>query len=191
MWRSRVEGLLNNMLTVFFPDGVAKEISCETADKMTCTTDMLSFKGYLHRWLAVTAQLAPFTKARIMATLRSSAAAAVRQCTGGASGRVCGFRWVQGAYDGTDGAGQEMNVLGALLSLLVDTAPGPYTSSQGGTSAGDPNAGGDGTLGAYFRPITAADRAGAGILTALLLGSLAATLLWMASPVFEGGSGKG
>src|SRR4051812_41827161 len=118
MWKARVEGLLTNLLTVFFPNGVAKEISCESEETITCTTDMLSFKGYIHRWLAVVAQLAPFTKDRILNTLHSSTSAAVSQCTGGSSGRVCGFRWNQGVYDGTDGAGQEMNVLGALLSLL-------------------------------------------------------------------------
>lgn len=174
------------MITVFFPNGVAKEVSCESDEKITCTTDMLSFKGYIHRWLAVTAQVAPFTRTRILDTLKTSAQAAVSQCTGGASGRVCGFRWVQGAYDGTDGAGQEMNVLGALLSLLVDSAPGPVTNLTGGTSVGDPDAGNNGGSYLPYQPLTAGDRAGAGFLTTLILVSLIATFTWMASDWSEG-----
>jgi len=174
------------MLSVFFPNGVAREVSCETDEKLTCTTDMLSFKGYIHRWLTVVAQLCPFAKDRIMDALRTSAAAAVGQCTGGATGRVCGFRWNRGEYDGTDGAGQEMNALGALLSLLVDSAPGPYTHLTGGTSQGDPNAGADASYLPYHRPITTADRAGAGLLTAVCLLSMFLTFVWMGSSMYEG-----
>jgi mannan endo-1,6-alpha-mannosidase len=175
------------MFTVFFPGGVAREVSCEHDDKLTCTTDMLSFKGYIHRWLAVVAQLAPFTRQRIFDTLRISAAAAVEQCTGGESGRVCGFRWNQ-AYDGTNGAGQEMNVLGALLALLMDSVQPPFTKLNGGTSKGDPNAGADASYLPSHKPITAADKAGAGILTALVLSSIVLTFFWMGSSLYEGGS---
>lgn len=53
---------------------------------------MFSYKGFTHRWLAVVAQIAPFTERRIARALRTSAESAVLQCTGGASGRECGFR---------------------------------------------------------------------------------------------------
>jgi len=174
------------MIKVFFPGGVAKEISCEHDDKNTCTTDMLSFKGYIHRWLAVTAQIAPFTRARIMDTLRSSAQAAVNQCTGGSSGRVCGFNWGNGSYDGTNGAGQEMNALGALLSMLVDYSSAPYTNLTGGTSMGNPNAGGDPSTERWFAPITAIDKAGAAFLTAMTLSLLVLTFIWIGSSISEG-----
>ncbi|KIH87419.1 mannan endo-1,6-alpha-mannosidase [Sporothrix brasiliensis 5110] len=180
VWKTRVEGLLTNMLATFFPNGIAKEISCESDINLTCTTDMLSFKGYIHRWLAVTAQIAPYTHDRIFATLKTSAEAAVRQCTGGDTGRVCGFRWVQGGtYDGTNGAGQEMNVLGALLSMLLDKAPAPVTNLTGGTSQGNPSAGTDESILPYTGPVSQGDKAGAAFLTLLFLTGCLGTLSWM------------
>ncbi len=167
------------MLAVFFPNGIAKEVSCETDENMTCTTDMLSFKGYVHRWLAVTAQIAPYTRDRILATLRTSAQAAVNQCTGGASGRVCGFHWLQGTYDNTNGAGQEMNVLGALLSLLLDDAAGPLTNLTGGTSQGNPSAGTETSFLPYTGPVSQGDKAGAAFLTLFFLGGSMTALSWM------------
>lgn len=180
IWKTRVEGLLTNMLATFFPNGIAKEISCESDVNLTCTTDMLSFKGYIHRWLAVTAQIAPFTHDRIVATLKTSTEAAVRQCTGGATGRVCGFRWVQGGtYDGTNGAGQEMNVLGALLSMLLDKSSAPVTNLTGGTSQGNPSAGTDESILPYTGPVSQGDKAGAAFLTLFFLSGCLGTLSWM------------
>ncbi|KAI0006835.1 glycoside hydrolase family 76 protein [Xylariaceae sp. FL0662B] len=176
-WEERVSGLVGGIERVFFPNGTAFEASCETG---VCTTDMLSFKGYLHRWLAVTTQVAPFVKSRIMGVLRSSTEAAVKQCTGGDNGRMCGFHWSTGVYDGRTGAGQQMNVLAALSSLLVDAADKPLTNSTGGTSKGDPNAGAGKATGlTQDTTVTTGDRAGAGILTALLIGITLASVVWM------------
>lgn len=165
------------MERIFFVNGTLYEPSCEAG---VCSTDMLSFKGYVHRWLAVVTQVAPFTKDRIMKLLRSSAELAVKQCTGGANGRQCGFHWTTGVYDGKTGAGQQMNVLGALSSLLVDNAKAPVTNSTGGTSIGDPNAGATSPSLPEAAPITTGDRAGAGIVTALVLGSISVGALWLA-----------
>ncbi|KIH86846.1 mannan endo-1,6-alpha-mannosidase [Sporothrix brasiliensis 5110] len=170
-WQTRVEGLLNRTITFFFPDGVAYEVACET--HMTCTTDMLTYKGFLHRWMASTAQVAPFTHDRIMAVLQTSTQAAVDQCTGGDNGRTCGFQWSSRAFDGSVGAGQTMNVLAAVSSLLVDEVHAPLTNQTGGTSVGNPNAGsGSVDNPTEFAPITAADRAGAGILTVFVLAGI-------------------
>ncbi|KAL2256346.1 hypothetical protein VTK26DRAFT_1812 [Humicola hyalothermophila] len=182
-WKTRLSGLVDTALSTFFPDGVAYEIACE--GQMSCTTDMLSFKGYAHRWLAVATQVAPFTAAKIRPVLRSSAEAAVATCTGEADGRTCGFRWSERAgYDGSKGVGQQMNVLAAVSSLLVEQSAPPVTKDTGGTSKGDPNAGSrtDGKTG-EMRPITTGDRAGAGILTLLLLGSVVGMFGWMSTGV--------
>lgn len=150
---------------------------------MTCTTDMLSFKGYLHRWMTSMTLIAPFTAETVLPVLRTSAEAAARQCTGGDSGTQCGFSWSSGVFDGSVGAGQEMNVLGAVSSLLVDSETKQLvTNSTGGTSRGDSDAG---TGGDSFpntpAPITTGDRAGAGILTVLILGSAVGTFGWMST----------
>lgn len=189
-WESEVRGLMNGTLRVFFPDGIAHEPACE--DVGTCTSDMLSFKGYVARWMAVTAQLAPFTRPSIMPALRSSAEAAVRTCTGGDNGRMCGFKWHQSEWDGTTGAGHQMNVLAAMTSLLMtdneitgDAAGGsggaPITNATGGTSAGDSAAGyGDERpWDDIYEPITTGDKAGAAILTIILVSFLTAGCVWV------------
>lgn len=186
-WESEVNLLLNGTLRVFFPDGIAHEPACE--DIGTCTSDMLSFKGYVARWMAVTTQMAPFTRDTILPVLRTSAQAAVRTCTGGDSGRMCGFKWHQDTWDGTIGAGQQMNAMATLMSLLVTnnepTAAGgdggpAITNSTGGTSVGDAAGGyGGKPWEEEITPITTADRAGAGILTVLLLGAFTAGSVWI------------
>lgn len=170
--------MISHGLKTFIPKGVAVEISCETIG--TCTTDMVTFKGFLHRWYSTVTQLAPYTADKILPVLKSSAAAAVKQCTGGALGRQCGFRWSSGVYDGKTGAGQEMSALAAVESLLISTAKPPLTGKSGGTSKGNPNAGGGGdNAQKTIKPITMADKAGAGIITLLIVGSVCGLFGWM------------
>ncbi|KAK6857367.1 mannan endo-1-6-alpha-mannosidase DCW1-like protein [Apiospora arundinis] len=178
IWKGRVEGLLNATIHTFFQNGIAFEISCET--HMTCTTDMLSFKGYVARWMATMTKIAPFTTDTVMNTLKTSAAAAIKTCTGGPTGRACGFGWTTGAFDGSMGAGQQMDVLGTVSSLLIKEAKPPLTNGTGGTSTGDYNAGigGDDFMG-HTAPITTGDKAGAAILTILLLGGAGGLFGWM------------
>lgn len=78
-----------------------------------------------------------------------------------------------------------MNVLGAVMSLLVDSgASAPVTNSTGGTSVGNSNAGSssDNFLGGSS-PATTGDKAGASILTILILISAASTFGWMSTGV--------
>ncbi|KAM7195620.1 Glycosyl hydrolase family 76 domain containing protein [Rhypophila sp. PSN 637] len=170
-WKSRLDRLIDRTIAVFFETGPMIEISCELPDQIMCKTDMLSFKGYVHRWMANAVKVAPYLHDKVMNTLRVSAAAAVSSCSGGANGRICGFRWNTGKYDGLKGAGQQMNALAAIMTLLVDLEDirPPVTNSTGGTSKGDPDAGGEANPFRVHKEITAADRAGAGILTALWL----------------------
>ncbi len=169
----------------FFPDGIAVEMACELEHVNQCTTDMLSFKGYLHRFLAQTLQVAPYLRPTVLPVLKSSAAGMVKGCN---PDGTCGFRWNTGTYDGNTGAGQEMNALGALLSLLIDEKeiPPPVTNATGGTSAGDAGAGGDPEETIELKPITGADRAGAGILTMLTLVMIVGAWGWMTSTFNEG-----
>lgn len=182
-WRTRTDKLVDGILEFFFADGVAFEVPCEGHGG--CTADMLTFKGYTHRWLSVVTQLAPFTKEKILNKLRTSAAAAVKQCTGGPTGRRCGFYWKKGefvdpAVDHTTGAGEAMSVLAAVSSLLIEYADPPATNETG-ISRPDFDAGTH-SKGPNFddhKPITAADRAGAAILTILILVGGVGTWGWM------------
>jgi mannan endo-1,6-alpha-mannosidase len=182
-WRDRVEGLLDGMLRVFFPNDIAFEVACE--QHATCTTDMLSFKGYDHRWMAQTTQIAPFTADRILPILRTSTEAAVKQCTGGEDGRTCGFSWVSGTFDNSVGAGETMNVLGAVSSLLVGGSGVPITEDTGGTSPSNPTAGlgNSQTILNELPPLTTADRVGAGVVTAAIGMSAVGMMIWMSTGV--------
>ncbi|KAI1098666.1 glycoside hydrolase family 76 protein [Jackrogersella minutella] len=186
-WKARVEGLVNSTATIFFQDGVMWEPSCEKTEAK-CNVDQQSFKGHLARWMSLTAQLAPFTHDSIMPLLKSTVTAVGKQCSGpagteykGADGTACGFSWLQGStFDGEYGVGEQMNALQAVISVLGDSAPAPYTSVNGGSSQGNVNAGAnDDDKIDQPKPITTADKAGAGILTALVLGGLVSGMFFV------------
>ncbi|KAK0721694.1 glycosyl hydrolase family 76-domain-containing protein [Lasiosphaeria miniovina] len=191
-WGDRVQRLVTRTLEIFFDTGPMIEVSCELEDRISCKTDMLAFKGFLHRWMASTAQLAPFAHDSIMNALKNSTAYAVKACSGGDNGRQCGFRWTTGEYDGLTGAGQEMNVVAALSVLLVDleksSITGPYTNTTGGTSQGNPFAGTTPDPSYDKGEVTKGDRVGAGILTAIVLTSLIGALVWMSLGAGESGA---
>ncbi|KAJ2982912.1 hypothetical protein NUW58_g6343 [Xylaria curta] len=179
-WETRLDGLADGILRVFFAqDGVAFEPSCERPPGV-CNADMESYRGYMHRWMANSIQLAPkLLYNKFMPTLKTSTAAGVKQCTGGANGRMCGFHWTTGKYDGLLSASLQMNVLGALTSLIMPEVPGPLTNKTGGTSKGDPDAGLEKTEMPTLAPITTGDKAGASILTILIVTGALSAFAWM------------
>ncbi|KAG4416394.1 hypothetical protein IFR04_010440 [Cadophora malorum] len=171
-WQARLEGLLNST-DIFFKDGVMYEQACEPVNTVgTCDTDQQSFKAYLSRWMAATAKLVPAYHDTIMALLKTSASAAAAQCSGGTDGVTCGEHWYQ-SYDGLYGLGQQMSALSVVQSMLIDEAPALVTNSTGGTSQGNVNAGSKSSSSSeVITPATSGDRAGAGILTALVISGL-------------------
>jgi len=179
-----VDGLLAATISTFFPSGIAYEVACEP--KLSCTTDMFSFKAYLTRWMAATTMVAPYTYDTIMPVLKTSAIAAAKQCIGGNNQRTCGLSWSSGTYDGTVGVGQEMAAMSVifvnLLPLVAVTAP--FTNLTGGTSVGNADAGsGSVSNPEAIKPATTADRAGAGIVTTLILVSVTGMFGWMSMGV--------
>ncbi|KAI0471878.1 glycoside hydrolase family 76 protein [Xylariaceae sp. FL0804] len=169
-WQTRVEGLLKRTLAVFSPGGdVLQEVACEPD---SCTTDFTFFKAYLSRALAAAARLAPFTAADVRPVLRASAEAAVAQCTGGATGRLCGSNWHAG-FDGNTGAGSEMSVLSALVSLMTTgnapTATDGSSNATGTTDGTSSNSTGSDTPGSMGTQASISNLAAVG---SLLLGVL-------------------
>jgi mannan endo-1,6-alpha-mannosidase len=184
-WKERVNGLVGSIQTTFFQNGIMWEPPCETT---SCNTDQQAFKGHLARWMAGTAKLAPFTYDTIVPLLKSSATAAALQCDGspssgfkGHAGTACGFSWLDNStWDGNYGVGEQLNAMSVIMTQLLDTAPAPYTSTTGGSSTGNANAGAsDSSKITTAAEITTGDRAGAGILTALVLASLLSSIVLM------------
>lgn len=147
---------------------IAYEAACEP--DAHCNLDQQSFKAYLARWMAATMKITPHLAEDIRSYIWASAAAAAKSCVGGADGITCGTRWDTGAWDGTDGVGQQMSALEMIQATLIESAPGVVTNHTGGTSTGDYNAGtgADKNPLAPVRPITLGDKAGAGVITAVI-----------------------
>lgn len=188
MWKNRTNELLRTLIFDFFPNGIMTE-ACEP--NMKCNYDELTFKAYLSRWMAMTTQLAPFTAPSIKPVLKSSAVAAMKQCSGNFFPNNCGIRWSQNAtWDGSNGPGQQMAALEVLLSTIIEVVKPPLTNSTGGTSVSDPTAGKNKSNsgidpGSYITPATRSDKVGAWILTVILvlITIVASAFLW--SPSFE------
>lgn len=156
------------------------EVACEQNGK--CDIDQRSFKAYLSRWMAASVKVAPHITDPIKVYLRTSAQAAVGTCTGGNDGNQCGLRWWQPGNDGTWlGVGEQMCALEVVQSNLVDFVNGPVTNETGGTSVGDVNAGSrsDEEIAVQFEDIKTADKAGAAILTIMVVSALAGGAWWM------------
>ncbi|KAI7272087.1 glycoside hydrolase family 76 protein [Hortaea werneckii] len=195
IWLQHLNGILNQTISTFFPseyDDIMVEVACEPYG--TCTTDQFTFKGFTMRWLAVVAQLVPSTASTIWPLIRASAKGAAGQCDGGTDGVTCGMTWNTTTWDGSYGVGQQMSALAAVQAnmITIDDLKPPYTTDTGGTSKGNPSAGtgsdsgggaGGGSGGAssrvYTDPITSGDKAGAGILTALMLLFTLGGAAWM------------
>lgn len=157
-----------------------QEQACEIPSN--CDTDNFSFKAYLSRWMAATTKYAPFTYDLIMPRLQASAAAAALQCSGGANGQMCGMKWTQGAkWDGTMGVGQQMGALEVIQANLIQQSVAPVTQKTGGTSKGNAAAGSGSSSDPTLPQSTIGnkDRAGAGILTTLVLIWLLGGIWWM------------
>lgn len=178
LWKTRTNGILAN-IGVFFENNIMKEVACE--DNGKCDVDQRSFKAYLARWMAASTKVAPFTASTIMPFLQASAMGAASSCTAGTDGNQCGLKWTVGSNDGSMGVGEQMSALEVIQSNLIVSVPGPLTNSSGGTSKGNSAAGSNSDDNpASLNAITGGDKAGAGILTTLILIALFGGAWWMA-----------
>jgi mannan endo-1,6-alpha-mannosidase len=166
---------------VFFNNQVMIEVACENNGK--CNFDQRSFKAYLARWMGYTALIAPFTRSMIDPLLQASAVAAAKQCIAGANQTSCGLRWVDnGKNDGSLGVGEQMAALEIVQALLYPTVSGPATQKAGGISVSNPDAGSNvPTAPVALNPVTTGDKAGASILTLLVLVAILVGAWWMVS----------
>jgi mannan endo-1,6-alpha-mannosidase len=192
-WLGYTKGLVLGANQLFPKNDVLSEVQCE--DSHTCDYDSSSFKAYTIRWLTTVALLVDDDdmKQQIFDKLAASASAAGQACTGAGpfgNTEACGVQWNQDTFDDQPGVGQQMAAMSVFANNLVkfvgpvsesggstsnDNGKGtpivPLSQGSGATSEGNPSAGtGDGINLAPLTPITTGDRAGAGILTTLVLG---------------------
>ncbi|CCX05518.1 Similar to Mannan endo-1,6-alpha-mannosidase DCW1; acc. no. P36091 [Pyronema omphalodes CBS 100304] len=190
-WKSAIDFLLPRTLSNFFDkNGIMFEPACEPYNK--CNVDQRSFKGYLSRFLSITARVAPFTASQIMPLLKSSAVAAVKSCAAGPDGNTCGLKWYSGGWDGNQGVGEQLSALETVQSCLTPVGDGKMqipawvTEHAGGTSRGDPNAGMEvKEIEQNLVRIDTKDEAGAWILTVITIVSIMAMAVWVSFAPFN------
>jgi len=141
-WKTELDGLLKKNLDVFFPDGIATEVSCEESG--TCNTDNLSMKGIFAQNLLDTIKVAPYTGDKILKVLSSSAGAAASAC----SSTGCSLAWNGTETESGDGGvGPALSALSYVQGLLVGKAAAPVTEATGGagSNSSGTSSGGSGT----------------------------------------------
>ncbi|CAI7678530.1 unnamed protein product [Penicillium pancosmium] len=182
-WLTAVNGLLKTSFKQFFlaqHGGAMEEVTCEPSEQ--CNDNEILFKGLFSWWLAYTALLVPSTYDTILPKLETSIQAAAKSCTG-LGNNTCGVRWYQSKFDGMNGMEQQISASNIFSSYLVKyehSGKGPVTSTTGGDSKSNPNAGAESETDKDTpKPITTGDKAGAGILTVVMIGGWAGLMSFM------------
>ncbi|KAH8654546.1 putative cell wall glycosyl hydrolase Dfg5 [Tricladium varicosporioides] len=122
-WKTALDGLLNQTLSVFFPSGVAIERSCELIG--SCNTDAKVMKGLLGHFLIDTIQMAPYTSSLITPKITSTALAAAKAC----DSTGCPLSWNGTAASTKGGVGEQLSALTYVQGLLLNQAASPATGS--------------------------------------------------------------
>ncbi|CAH2351661.1 mannan endo-1,6-alpha-mannosidase Dfg5p [[Candida] railenensis] len=165
----------------FFNDTIMYETACQTNYK--CNTDQRSFRSLFARSLASAALFVPSISSEIETNVKASAAGAAQSCSGGSDGVTCGINWSYNGWDGWYGLGEQMSALEIILALFAFDGEMalPYTATNGGSSTSNTEAGTDSTTTTNSNLITIGtkDKAGAGILTAVVLIAIVGGSIWM------------
>lgn len=159
------------------------EAACQGAGN--CDQNQRSFKAYFSRFLGLTALMIPEfwdggQNGKIKKWLVDSANAAAGSCSGGSDGHTCGLDWTRGYWDGVFGLGEQMAALEVMQNLLIHEKAPPYTAENGGTSRGNPAAGfATEKYDAQPLDLGGGDKAGAGIITAVVGISVIGAGVWL------------
>lgn len=176
-WRQNTLTVLDSC-SYFFSNNVMQELTCQPLKR--CNNDQRSFRLLFSRCLGLTASLVPETQDQIIGTwMTPLSKGAAGACLGGGDGITCGQLWA-GGYDNMYGLGEQMLAQEAIMAMLLYQHP-PLTPETGGTNQSVPNAGNSSSNDVNLNVIkvTLGDRAGAGILTAIVLGIFFVGGLWM------------
>ncbi|TQV98864.1 hypothetical protein V2A60_007439 [Cordyceps javanica] len=129
-WSDRAEKLLDGSSWFFFSDGDSKNVmyegACEPADScFKGNADMSTFKGYLADLMWKSAVMLPSLHSKVAGWLIPTAKAAAQSCQGGQTNTQCGMKWSTGGFDDQANLGPQMNALGAVQGLLIESAAPP------------------------------------------------------------------
>lgn len=182
-WQAGANDILDAS-SYFFNDTNHGQIMTETtcADSGNCNNDQRSFRSLFSRCLSLTASLMPDIHDKIYNDwLVPSAKGAAAACSGGTDGITCGQNWAIGSWDGLYGLGEQMSALEVIMGLSASRNT-PLTPHTGGSNVGaDISAGNDTTMSVNHNQISVStgDKAGAAVLTAVVLGTILGGAIWM------------
>ncbi|KAG7664088.1 uncharacterized protein J8A68_002412 [[Candida] subhashii] len=174
-WQSRANEILQSSM-YFFNNSIMQETTCQPY--LMCNNDQRSFRSLFSRCLGLTSILMPETAETIRPLLEASAQGAAASCSGGTDGVTCGQDWSLGHWDGFYGLGEQTSSLEVINSLIVQQ---PLSIKTGGTNRTNYAAGtgAEDTINRNKITVTGKDKAGAGILTAVVLLILLGGGVWM------------
>lgn len=177
-WKDKM-GEIIEASSYFFNNSILTEMTCAPSGK--CNNDQRTFRALMARSLSQVVTLVPGEYDHIMENwLVPSAKAAAQSCSGGFDGVTCGFNWAASGWDNMAGLGEQMSAKETIMSLIT-SKHAPLTSHTGGTSKSKPDAGNDTSVSVNRNKIDIAgkDKAGAGVLTAVVLGLTLSGGVWM------------
>lgn len=192
VWKERVNGFLLRIQKGFLKQGILYEPACEPTGN--CDLNMMTFKGYMLRFLAATTLVAAWTGRITSGIISDAGKGAAAVCNGpitaafhGINETACGFEWtLPQKYDGRAGVGPQMDALCSIIYNLIDQVQPPATSHDRGISKGNPDAGipSRDSL-PRSKAITIADKVGAAILTIVMSGVMVGALIWLMLDIGE------
>lgn len=124
----------------------------------------------------------PSVSDKVDQLLNASAEGAAKSCSGGIDGHTCGLNWFKGSWDNQYGLGEQMSALEVIQNTLIHNSDPPYRESTGGSSKGDSAAGLNTTTTNVLQKklkIQSKDRAGAAIITGVVLMVVVGGSVWM------------
>ncbi|RLV93659.1 Mannan endo-16-alpha-mannosidase DFG5 [Spathaspora sp. JA1] len=175
-WQTRTLEIMEASLDYFFINEIMLERTCAPSGK--CNNDQRSFRSLFSRCLGLTMLVMPETESKIRPYLEASAQGAAASCSGGSDGVTCGEDWSLGHWDGVYGLGEQTSALEVIMSLIVknplsvQTGASNATNYQAGTNAQD-------TINKNEIVVSTKDKAGAAILTAVVLAIILGGAIWM------------
>lgn len=126
-------------------------------------------------------ELIPSSAPKIKQLLSNTAIGLSKTCASSGAVKACGMIWTTGTYDGRDDFGTALTAFNTFNALLAPVGKAPATADNGGTSKGNADAGLDrfDLDDEVVTPPTVADKAGAGILTFLVLAWMCSCMCWL------------
>lgn len=179
MWKERALEIIHVALPYFQVNGTMSETTCSKANR--CNNDQRSFRSLYSRCLGVTTVLLPESYLVLSDFLEKSAKGAAESCDGGTDHITCGEDWSRGTWDGVYGLGEQQSALEVMLATIQTKMTPPLSIDTGASNKTDSEAG----LGTTTRTneneldITTKDKAGAGVLTAVVLIIILGGSIWM------------